>query len=336
MSDLPKGISILCNDLGEIEKVVHDDIGLPSLEDAKTGKVNFFRLIDRPSMDKARAFITDLRISRKQVNQILTVKTKDNQINIYFSGARVGRRFLIVGARNADDLQKLYAEIQASVEQQKPQPENPVRQRTEEPKNTPRPVAELEKLTSELSHTRDQLDKKNEELDKTSQDLYALATIDTLTGVYNRRHFLARVREELRAAERYKRSPAFLVIDVDNLSQINERHGYQTGDEILKSVGDITLAVLRKVDIVGRLDGDEFGALLLEITRENSVVIAKRLQKKLSDITIEVKGNSFQVTVSVALIHLVDGKGALDKLLRQAEKLLQKAKQAGGNQVIQA
>lgn len=335
MSELPKGISLLCNDLGEIEQIVHDDIGIPALENTRPGGTIFFRLVDRSSLDKARAFMTDLRISRKIVNQVLVLKTNDGTATIHFSGAKAGHHFLIVGAKNVEDREKLYAEMLASVNQQKEQAQNNIKQHPEEARAEQKHLRDLEHLTSELSSARQELTRKNHELEKASDDIYALAITDSLTGVYNRRHFIGRLKEELRAADRYKRSPAFMLVDIDHFSEINEKYGYQTGDEILKSMGEITLALLRKVDIVGRIDGDEFAALLLEITHENSLRIARRLQKKLSDIAIEVKGNSFQLTVSIALIYLSDGKAVPDKLIRQAEKLLEKAKQVGGNQVIE-
>jgi len=163
-----------------------------------------------------------------------------------------------------------------------------------------------------------------------------LALVDSLTGLYNRRHFIKRLKEELREAERYKRSPAFLLLDIDNFKSINENYGLQTGDVILRSTAEVIQGVLRKVDIVGRLGGDEFGILLLETTPESSRRAAQRLQKKLTDIAIEIDGRTFQITVSGALLHLTEGKPvSADQLLKQAETLLLKAKAARGNQVIQ-
>ncbi len=333
-TELPKGLTLLCNDLGEIEEIIHDDIGLASSESSKSGKMIFLRLVTRSSLEHARAFLTDLRISRKVINKELMLQTKEGATNVYFAGAKTGNHFLIVGARNIDDKDKLYAEMLAAANDQKDQAIQTIKDHPEAERVEKKHIADLDKLTDELTHTRSQLIKKNDELERVHQDLYELATTDTMTGVYNRRHFVRRLKEELREAERYKRSHAFLMIDIDGFRQINEKYGLQVGDEILRSVGVITLGVLRKVDMVGRLGGDEFGALLVEASKENSIRIAKRLQKKLSDISIVVESRSFRITVTIALIFLMENKTTADRVMKQAEALLKQAKQNGGNQVI--
>jgi diguanylate cyclase (GGDEF)-like protein len=338
------GLTLVCNDLGEIEQVIQDGLGIVPAEEGKYGKQVFLRLIDRTSLDKARAFLTDLRISRKVPDIELALQTKGGPINALFAGVKSGNQFVIVAAQTAEARDRLFQEVLVSVdehaEQQARMVTRPLKARfPEEPPPTPEPEkkqpAEPENLTVELEQTRSELAKTGEELEKVQQDFYELATIDTITGLYNRRHFIKRLKEELREAERYKRSPAFLLIDIDGFRETNDRYGLQTGDEIIRSVGEVVQGVLRKVDMVGRLNGDEFGALLLETTRESCLLVAKRLQKKISGVAIEVGGRSFHVTVSMALLHTPDGKITADKLLKQAEKMLEQAKASGGNQIIQ-
>ncbi len=181
-----------------------------------------------------------------------------------------------------------------------------------------------------------ELEAARQELERARQDFYELALVDSLTGLYNRRHFIKRLKEELREAERYRRSPAFLLVDIDKFKMVNENHGLHAGDVILRSAAEVIQGVLRKVDIVGRLGGDEFGVLLLETTPKSSLLAAQRLQKKLTDVAIEIDGRTFHITVSIALLHIAGEQSTTaDKLLKEAERLLQKAKAAGGNRVCQ-
>ncbi len=335
--NLPTGLTLLCNDLGEVDQVIQDDLGLGILDDGKHGKAVFLRLVERGSLEPARAFLTDLRISHRVTDRELSLQTKAGPVNLRVAGVKSGAQFVIVAAKTAEARDKLYTEVLATVTEHAQQEQ--ARLATRPPKTrleTPKPEKIEPKRPPEPAEVAAELETTREELEKTRQDFYELATIDSITGLYNRRHFVKRLREELREAERYKRSPAFVLLDIDNFKEVNEKYGLQTGDEIIRSVGEVMQGVLRKVDMVGRLGGDEFGALLLETTPESSLQAAKRLQKKVSGVSIEVDSRAFHVKVSIALVHAGDAKNmSADKLLKQAERLIQKAKESGGNQVIQ-
>jgi len=335
--NLPTGLTLLCNDLGEVDQVIQDDLGLGILDEGKQGKAVFLRLVERGSLEPARAFLTDLRISHRVTDRQLSLQTKAGPVNLLVAGVKSGAQFVIVAAKTPEARDKLYTEVLATVTEHAQQEQ--ARLATRPPKTrleTPKPEKVEPKRPPEPAEVAAELETTREELEKTRQDFYELATIDSITGLYNRRHFVKRLREELREAERYKRSPAFVLLDIDNFKEVNEKHGLQTGDEIIRSVGEVMQGVLRKVDIVGRLGGDEFGALLLETTPESSLQAARRLQKKVSGVSIEVDNRAFHVKVSIALVHAGDAKNmTADKLLKQAERLIQKAKESGGNQVIQ-
>jgi diguanylate cyclase (GGDEF)-like protein len=325
-----KGLTLVCDDLGEIDQIIQDDLGLPSIEGGKSGKVAFSRLADRASQAKARAFLADLRIAHKVIDQEFFVQTTNGVVNVYFAGIQSGDQFVIVGAGTPEYRDKLYAEVISVVGEQEPQKHKPAVEHLSEEKKTTdvvNPISALEKSYRELAQ-------KHEELEKLKQDFYELATSDSLTSLYNRRHFLKRMKEELLEADRYKRSPVFLVVDIDHFGAINEKYGFETGDEIIRTLGELTRGLLRNVDLVGRIGGDEFGALLHEGTLASSVVTAKRLQKKLAGVAMEINGQNIQITVSIALIYIGANKVKVDKLLKQAEKHLKKAKDSGGNQII--
>ncbi len=343
MSETPAGLILICNDLGEVEQIPLDGLGLLPTDKNK-GKAVFLRLVERDSLEEARAFLTDLRINRKVSDRELTIQTLGGPLNIVFAGLKTGNRFVIVAAKTAEIREKLFASALSNTQQPEQRAEEKkarvvtrqLKSRLEvvrpESAETPPPpvlIPEPEKPKAELEAAR-------QELERIQQDFYELALIDSLTGIYNRRHFLKRLKEELREAERYKRSPAFLLLDIDNFKAINDKYGLQTGDVILRSAAEVIQGVLRKVDMVGRLGGDEFGALLHETTPESSLRAARRLQKKLTEVAIEVDGRAFQVTVSIALIQIAEGKfRTADQLLQEAEGLLKQAKAAGSNTILQ-
>ena len=325
-----KGLTLVCNDLGEVDEIIQDNLGLAPVENGKSGKAIFSRLADHASQAKARAFLADLRITHKVIGHEFSILTTFGVVNVYFAGVKSGNQFVIVGANTREYRDKLYAEVSDVVNGQEPQKHHTATEHPSEKKA----AAEIEKTVSNLERPNKELTPKHEELEKLKQDFYELAISDSLTGLYNRRHFLKRMQEELGEAERYKRSPVFLVVDIDNFGAINEKYGFETGDEIIRTLGELARGLLRNVDLVGRIGSDEFGALLHEGTLASSVVTAKRLQKKLAAVAIEINGQNIQITVSIALIFIGTNKVNPDKLLKQAEKQLQKAKENGGNQII--
>jgi diguanylate cyclase (GGDEF)-like protein len=324
-----KGLTLVCNDLGEVDQIIQDDLGLPPIESGP-GKTVFSRLADRASQAKARAFLADLRISQKVIDREFSLQTTNGVVDAYFAGVKSDDQFVIVGAETPDHRDKLFAEVLSVVSEQEPKKHRPASERLSPPKSP----SEVEKSLGKLEKPDQELVQKHVELEKLRQDFYELAISDSLTGLYNRRHFLKRMREELLEADRYKRSPVFLVVDIDHFGAINENYGFGIGDEIIRTVGELTRGLLRNVDLVGRLGGDEFGALLHENTLASSVLTAKRLQKKLAGVAMEIDGKNIQITVSIALIYIGANKTNLEKLLKQAEKQLQKAKDSGGNQII--
>lgn len=325
-----KGLTLVCNDLGEVDQIIQDDIGLLSLVNEKSGKPTFSRLADHASHAKARAFLADLRIAHKVVDQEFSILTTSGVVKVYFAGVKSSDQFVIVGAETREHRDKLFTEVISVISEDELQTKQPAAEPLLEKKDQP----VTEKQASKPKKIDQELVQKHEELEKLQQDFYELATRDSLTGLYNRRHFLKRMREELLEADRYKRSPIFLVVDIDHFGDINEKYGFETGDEIIRTLGELTRGLLRNVDLVGRLNGDEFGALLHEGTLPGSVITAKRLQKKLAGVAMEINGQNIQITVSVALIFIGANKVNADKLLKQAEKQLQKAKESGGNQII--
>ena len=109
------------------------------------------------------------------------------------------------------------------------------------------------------------------------RDLHALALVDELTGLQNRRAFTLFAEQELARARRYGRTPVVVFADLDGLKQINDHHGHAAGDTAIRLVANALKSIFRETDIVARWSGDEFVALMNEGSDEASQLIASRL-----------------------------------------------------------
>jgi two-component system cell cycle response regulator len=170
------------------------------------------------------------------------------------------------------------------------------------------------------------------------EELRRLATTDPLTGVHNRRHFLERAEEELQRARRYGHPLTCLMLDIDHFKQVNDTYGHSTGDIVLKEMAGVCMALLRNIDLFGRLGGEEFAVILTETGLESGRKAAERLCRKLAQSAVDIEGRALNYTVSigVAVMNSATGEGDLDDLLQAADAALYEAKRQGRNRVIAA
>jgi diguanylate cyclase (GGDEF)-like protein len=109
-----------------------------------------------------------------------------------------------------------------------------------------------------------------------------LLRTDTLTGLLDREYFLGRLREEFRKAERYRQPISALMLDVDDFKSVNDAHGHDAGNEVLKGIGAaIRDEIRREIDVAARLHGDEFAILLPNTGTDGAVAFAERLRERL-------------------------------------------------------
>ncbi|GAB6036083.1 hypothetical protein JCM15519_06420 [Fundidesulfovibrio butyratiphilus] len=161
--------------------------------------------------------------------------------------------------------------------------------------------------------------------------LHHLASVDPLTGLYNRSRFFALADEEIRRAERYGRSLAVVMLDIDYFKDINDTFGHEAGDKALKAFARLCLGLLRDCDVVGRLGGEEFCLLLPETGIEGALAVAERLRASVAGMTLE--GLSRPVTVSLGVSLVRPGEPQADLAVARADQALYKAKQNGRNRV---
>ena len=128
-----------------------------------------------------------------------------------------------------------------------------------------------------------------------------LATIDSLTGLFNRRHFLAAAEIERQRFQRHRRPLSMLMVDIDQFKSINDRFGHDVGDEIIEAVADVLRAETRGTDVSARLGGEEFGMLLPETSLEDAGIVAERLREAVSKISLIRAAGSVAPTVSVGV-----------------------------------
>lgn len=169
------------------------------------------------------------------------------------------------------------------------------------------------------------------------EELEFRASTDFLTGLANRRRFIELGEAELLRAQRYGHPLSMLMIDVDRFKRINDTHGHQVGDLVLQKLGHVLREALRTIDIVGRIGGEEFAALLPETDPEQACMLAERLRETIAatDVTRET-GLPLHFTVSIGIANMNRHQANLDTLLNLADKALYEAKQGGRNKVCVA
>lgn len=166
-------------------------------------------------------------------------------------------------------------------------------------------------------------------------ELKALAHMDALTGLPNRRQFMARLAEELQRVQRQMtQSACVLMLDIDHFKQINDTYGHAAGDMALQHFARLMRAQLRSIDSCGRLGGEEFAILLPGASLEDAQRIAERLREKLAESTLEMDGKPVVLTASVGIAALHAADGNPDAVLQRADRALYQAKAEGRNCVV--
>ncbi len=159
-----------------------------------------------------------------------------------------------------------------------------------------------------------------------------LATTDTLTGLYNRRHFIELTNLEIARARRYNTPLSAVMFDLDRYKKINDRYGHQVGDQVLVEIAKLCQANLRSVDIACRYGGDEMTIVLPNIHLEQATQFAERLRGLISDLRIPVGEKMIKITASIGVATFQPEDGSLEDLLANADRALYRAKQ-GRNRI---
>jgi diguanylate cyclase (GGDEF)-like protein len=159
------------------------------------------------------------------------------------------------------------------------------------------------------------------------------ALVDPLTGIANRRAFLADGEVQLKRQLTDPRPIAVMLLDLDNFKSINDRFGHAVGDHVLQQFAQIGSRCMRRFDLFGRLGGEEFAALLFDTNRERALAIAEEIRASFAAATAEVEGRPVIATVSIGIVITYDAVLDLSVLLAQADHALYRAKDNGRNRI---
>ncbi|WP_156927224.1 GGDEF domain-containing protein [Azospirillum halopraeferens] len=169
------------------------------------------------------------------------------------------------------------------------------------------------------------------------EELRRLAVTDPLTGLHNRRHLMEIGAAEADRARRYGQPLSLLIIDLDHFKTINDRYGHAFGDRALRTVAEACRALVRGVDVVARLGGEEFVVVLPQTDAAGAADLAERLRRAIEGVALPVgDGGAVRLTASIGVAALAGVAGGFEDLLLAADRALYRAKGEGRNRVCPA
>ncbi len=185
--------------------------------------------------------------------------------------------------------------------------------------------------------------RQNEELQReiarrteVEYELIRLATVDALTGLPNRRHFLDRAERELNRAQRRDIPLSVIYLDIDHFKAVNDRFGHGVGDAVLQTVAGALNGSLRPYDVVGRLGGEEFAVLLPNAALEAAKTVSQRILERVrTQETPTGDGDPVRVTISGGVAQFRPDE-SIEAALARADAALYEAKRGGRDQMVEA
>jgi diguanylate cyclase (GGDEF)-like protein len=166
------------------------------------------------------------------------------------------------------------------------------------------------------------------------KELYKMAVVDALTGVYNKRYFEERVQEEFSYCFRNKVPLSLVMFDIDHFKKINDTYGHPTGDYVLSRIAGLAKTIVRSEDILARYGGEEFVVILKASDAEGALTLAERLRRLIEESEFDFEEKKIRITISVGVASLVGQNFAnWETMLKLADSLLYKSKNAGRNRV---
>ena len=175
-------------------------------------------------------------------------------------------------------------------------------------------------------------------LGETLSQLRQLAQRDELTRLLNRREFQRILDEEWDRSARFSRPFTLVMVDIDHFKKINDTHGHQVGDEVLRHVASLLAGQARNVDRVARYGGEEFAIMMVETDRKSAVEGMQRLGRLLAETpcVVPVTNLTVEVTLSAGVATSLESGSAAsaNELVAAADKALYAAKKAGRNRIV--
>jgi diguanylate cyclase (GGDEF)-like protein len=200
---------------------------------------------------------------------------------------------------------------------------------------------DLQKANQNLAGQAHQLTELNstlqaeiEQRKKLEAELRILVTTDVLTGVFTRRYLFEAGERELTRHYRRKSPLCAIILDIDHFKNVNDTFGHAAGDEALCRFSSVCREILRKIDIFGRLGGEEFAVIMPETDIARAVEVSERLRAAIANVVISCGKLSFRVTASIGVAEVTFPDDTLEMLLSRADKALYRAKNDGRNRIL--
>jgi diguanylate cyclase (GGDEF)-like protein len=165
------------------------------------------------------------------------------------------------------------------------------------------------------------------------QQMHDLATLDNLTGAYNRLYFNDKLQEEFKKAQEGGHDLSFIILDIDHFKKFNDTYGHLFGDLVLKTLSGFIMKTLRKEDVFARYGGEEFVILMPYTSLEQAKEKAEDLRIGVSQLSITDRVVSASITISIGVSTFPETAGRSQELIRTADDALYEAKRAGRNLV---
>ncbi len=164
--------------------------------------------------------------------------------------------------------------------------------------------------------------------EKYKKKIEQISITDPLTGIFNRRYYDQKIKEEISSAKRYDFPLSLVMLDIDFFKKINDDYGHDTGDEVLKEYTNLISSLLRNGDKVCRIGGEEFAVILPHITVNEAAKVAEKLRT-----SIEKHKKILPITMSFGAVQYIKGEST-DSIFKRADNALYEAKNSGRNKVV--
>ncbi len=162
------------------------------------------------------------------------------------------------------------------------------------------------------------------------------ASTDALTGLNNRREFESGMVREMERARRMNVALSLAIIDIDFFKRINDQHGHDGGDLVLREVAQTLMAHIRKSDLLARIGGEEFALVMLGTQPPGAWVVLERLRLAVAALRMRAGAQEIGCTISIGITDCVEGDVDWPMLYKRADQALYAAKQGGRNRVVEA
>jgi diguanylate cyclase len=194
-------------------------------------------------------------------------------------------------------------------------------------------LAAMTVMATEVTALRVAFERRRQRLNEAMEQLADLAMRDELTGLYNRRYIMDVLMRQKALADRGHMSFTLCYCDLDHFKQINDRFGHQAGDHALAEFARVAEGVVRSVDFVARLGGEEFLLVLVGADDQTASRVARRLCDRTRFLEVVEQAPDFRLTVSVGVASFRRGE-RIEDVIQRADRALYQAKSQGRDQIV--